>query len=415
MQILISESERQNIIRQYDKSNITETYVIKDWLSPDDKYLIFLDELYDLESKKFIGNIWEDFNRLKTFLVHTFEVAKNIPVKLKESVDFLNKLVITESKNILEAKLIIQSLINEGENNWFTDLSDWMGEKVSGAAQGVKDFAKKSYEGAKKLVGNISQGEWTKVLDLVKKGILYVARSLRSAVYNPVGLVLDTILVATGIGKGVQWIPWAIIVALDVWEMMTGNYEDPNENPYLRILFYATDVLGLVSTGVVAAGARQAAKAATVGAKTSQEITVALSKNSVFKGLFDTLLKGLPKVEGLLKQAANTLKTKFPAGAKFIEGVISGVKKLTQSISNMFSKRVSKQAQRIATTPKQTVGQTAKTALKTGAQTTGIFYGLEKGIEKGIEAYTGRNLEQEKLVAQSIDNYIKAGGNFDDW
>ena len=415
MQILISESERQNIIRQYDKSNITETYVIKDWLSPDDKYLIFLDELYDLESKKFIGNIWEDFNRLKTFLVHTFEVAKNIPVKLKESVDFLNKLVITESKNILEAKLIIQSLINEGENNWFTDLSNWMGEKASSAAQGVKDFAKKSYEGAKKLVGNISQGEWTKVLDLVKKGILYVARSLRSAVYNPVGLVLDTILVATGIGKGVQWIPWAIIVALDVWEMMTGNYEDPNENPYLRILFYATDVLGLVSTGVVAAGARQAAKAATVGAKTSQEITVALSKNSVFKGLFDTLLKGLPKVEGLLKQAANTLKTKFPAGAKFIEGVISGVKKLTQSISNMFSKRVSKQAQRIATTSKQTVGQTAKTALKTGAQTTGIFYGLEKGIEKGIEAYTGRNLEQEKLVAQSIDNYIKAGGNFDDW
>ena len=211
MQILISESDRQSIIRQYDKSNIIETYVIKDWLSPDDKYLIFLDELYDLESKKFIGNIWEDFNRLKTFLVHTFKVAKNIPVELKESVDFLNKLVITESKNILEAKLIIYSLINEG--NWFTDLSDWMGEKVSGAVQGVKDFAKKSYEGAKKLIGNISQGEWTKVLDLVKKGALYVARSLRSAMYHPVGLVLDSILVATGIGKGVQWIPWAIVVA----------------------------------------------------------------------------------------------------------------------------------------------------------------------------------------------------------
>jgi hypothetical protein len=40
---------------------------------------------------------------------------------------------------------------------------------------------------------------------------------------------------------------------------------------------------------------------------------------------------------------------------------------------------------------------------------------LEKGIEKGIEVYTGRNLEQEKLVAQSIDNYIKAGGTFDDF
>lgn len=126
---MISESEKQDIIRQYEKSNIPETYVIKDWLSPDDKYLIFLDELYDLESKKFIGNIWEDFNRIKTFLVHTFEVAKNIPEELKESVNFLNKLVITESKNILESKLIIQSLINE-EENWFTKFSNWMGEKL---------------------------------------------------------------------------------------------------------------------------------------------------------------------------------------------------------------------------------------------------------------------------------------------
>jgi hypothetical protein len=412
MQILINESDRQSIIRQYDKSNIIETYVIKDWLSPDDKYLIFLDELYDLESKKFIGNIWEDFNRLKTFLVHTFEVAKNIPVELKESVDFLNKLVITESKNILEAKLIIQSLINE--ENWFTGLSNWMGNKVSGAVQGVKDFAKKSYEGAKKLVGNISQGEWTKVLDLVKKGALYVARSLRSALYHPVGLVLDAILVATGIGKGVQWIPWAIVVALDVYEFIYNDYET-QEHPALRILFFAIDILGLVSTGVIAAAARKAAKTATAGAKTSQEVATIISKNGYLKSIFDTILKGLPKVEGMLKSTANTLKTTFPAGAKFIEGIISGVKKLTQSISGMFSKQVTKQAERLATTPKKTAVQTAKIAGKTGAKTTGVVYGIEKGFEKGVELYTGRNLEVDKLAAQSIDDYIKAGGNFDNW
>jgi hypothetical protein len=412
MQILINESDRQSIIRQYDKSNIIETYVIKDWLSPDDKYLIFLDELYDLESKKFIGNIWEDFNRLKTFLVHTFEVAKNIPVELKESVDFLNKLVITESKNILEAKLIIQSLINE--ENWFTGLSNWMGNKVSGAVQGVKDFAKKSYEGAKKLVGNISQGEWTKVLDLVKKGALYVARSLRSALYHPVGLVLDAILVATGIGKGVQWIPWAIVVALDVYEFIYNDYET-QEHLALRILFFAIDILGLVSTGVIAAAARKAAKTATAGAKTSQEVATIISKNGYLKSIFDTILKGLPKVEGMLKSTANTLKTTFPAGAKFIEGIISGVKKLTQSISGMFSKQVTKQAERLATTPKKTAVQTAKIAGKTGAKTTGVVYGIEKGFEKGVELYTGRNLEVDKLAAQSIDDYIKAGGNFDNW
>jgi hypothetical protein len=414
MQILINESERQSIIKQYDKSNMIETYVIKDWLSPDDKYLIFLDELYDLESKKFIGNIWEDFNRFKTFLVHTFTVAKDIPLELKESVDFLNKLVITESKNILEAKLIIQSLINEGENNWFTDLSNWMGEKVSSAVQGVKDFAKTSYEGAKKLIGNISQGEWTKVLDLVKKGALYVFRSLRSAMYNPVGLVLDAVLVATGIGKSVQWIPWAMIVALDVWELMTGNYENPSENPYMRILFYCFDVLGLVSTGVVAAAARKAAKTAVAGAKTSQEITAAISKNSYLKGVFETILKGLPKVESLLKQSVTFLKTRFPAGAKFIEGIISGVKKLTQSISNMFEKQVAKQTERLVTAPKATAGQTLKTAGKSAALNTGLFYGAEKAYEKGYELYTGRNLEAERLAAQSIDDYLKDRELFSD-
>ncbi len=413
MQILISESDRQNIIRQYDKSNVTETYVIKDWLSPDDKYLIFLDELYDLESKKFIGNIWEDFNRLKTFLVHTFEVAKNIPVELKESVDFLNKLVITESRNILEAKLIIQSLINE-EENWFTGLSNWMGDKVSGAVKGVKDFAKTSYEGAKKLIGAISQGEWTRVLDLVKKGALYVFRSLRSAMYNPVGLVLDAVLVATGIGKTVQWIPWAMIVALDVWEIMTENYENPNENPYMRILFYCFDVLGLVTTGVIAAAARRAAKMAVAGAKTSQEITAAISKNSYLKSVFETILKGLPKVESLLKQTITFLKTRFPAGAKFIEGIISGVKKLTQSISNMFSKQVTKQTERLATAPKATTAQTLKTAGKSAALTTGLTYGTEKAYEKGYELYTGRNLEAERLAAQSIDDYLKNRELFSD-
>lgn len=289
-----------------------------------------------------------------------------------------------------------------------------MGEKVSGAVQGVKDFAKTSYEGAKKLIGNISQGEWTKVLDLVKKGALYVFRSLRSAMYNPVGLVLDAVLVATGIGKTVQWIPWAMIVALDVWEIMTGNYENPNENPYMRILFYCFDVLGLITTGVVAAAARRAAKMAVAGAKTSQEITAAISKNSYLKGVFETILKGLPKVESLLKQAVTFLKTRFPAGAKFIEGIISGLKKFTQSISNMFSKQVTKQTERLATAPKATTAQTLKTAGKSAALNTGLFYGAEKAYEKGYELYTGRNLEAERLAAQSIDDYLKDRELFSD-
>jgi hypothetical protein len=76
--LLITESEKDNILGLYNitaTNNISEEIVITDWLSPDEKYIIFLDELYDIENKTKLGNIWEDFNNLKTFLSHSFAVS----------------------------------------------------------------------------------------------------------------------------------------------------------------------------------------------------------------------------------------------------------------------------------------------------------------------------------------------------
>jgi hypothetical protein len=64
----------------------------------------------------------------------------------------------------------------------------------------------------------------------------------------------------------------------------------------------------------------------------------------------DTILKGLPKVKEFAEKCSNSIKTTF-LRSKFIEGIISGVKKFTQSISGMFSKQVTKQAERITVTP----------------------------------------------------------------
>jgi hypothetical protein len=70
--------------------------VIAEWLSPDEKYCIFFDDLIDVENKTKIGNIWENFDNFKFFLKHSFEVATNIPQEIKESVlTSINSLLIT--------------------------------------------------------------------------------------------------------------------------------------------------------------------------------------------------------------------------------------------------------------------------------------------------------------------------------
>jgi len=48
--LIITESDRQNILSQYN-DNLLD-YVISDWVSPDDKYVIFLDNLIEVETKK---------------------------------------------------------------------------------------------------------------------------------------------------------------------------------------------------------------------------------------------------------------------------------------------------------------------------------------------------------------------------
>ena len=52
--------------------------VISDWLSPDEKYCIFLDELYDVKNKKKLGNIWENFDNFKFFIRYSTSEMNNL-------------------------------------------------------------------------------------------------------------------------------------------------------------------------------------------------------------------------------------------------------------------------------------------------------------------------------------------------
>ena len=127
----ITESQRRSILKLHE-TGVSSDYVITDWLSPDEKYLIFLDELFDISTKTRLGNIWENFDNFKIFLKHSFEVATNIPQEIKESVlDSINSLVITESnQNISMLKPIVKQMLEE---NIFKDAWDWTKETVGSA------------------------------------------------------------------------------------------------------------------------------------------------------------------------------------------------------------------------------------------------------------------------------------------
>jgi hypothetical protein len=227
--LMITESDRDYIRGLYGIENtITESdFVITDWLSPDEKYVIFLDELYDITNKIKIGNIWENFDNFKIFLKHSFEVAENVPTDIKESVlTSIKSLTLTEStQNLTPLKPFIKEMLTtEGVGDWVSGAGDWLKDTASGTVTNTGDFLKKSFSGVKKLISGITSGEWSEVLKLIKRGSLYVARKIRSALYHPIGLILDAILVATGIGKSAQFVIWGIVVALDIYELMSGDY-----------------------------------------------------------------------------------------------------------------------------------------------------------------------------------------------
>jgi len=255
--ILISEKQFNTIHKNLTQKN--DSVVISDWLSPDEEYVIFLDELYDLKNKKFLGDIWENFDNMKLFLKHSFTVASNIPRNIRESsLKGLKKMVINEStKDYSFLKPYVKQMIIEQKtnSNLNEDLFDKAKEWGSDAWEGVKNFGSDLWQGTKDLGSAVSKGDYKEALKIIGKGVLYLARKIRSALHSPVGLILDTILVLSGIGKTVQWIPWAIVVALDIYELSTGDYEDKTQSQWMRILLFSCDVLGLVISGLVATGA----------------------------------------------------------------------------------------------------------------------------------------------------------------
>jgi hypothetical protein len=370
--LIINESEKSHILNMYESTN--DDFVITDWLSPDENYVVFLDDLYDVKNKVKLGNIWEDYNTLKIFLHHTFSTS-NLSKQLKENAENVlnNKLLLEGKQNLNELKSAVKILVNEG---LLSSFKDWVIKTGKSTVDGFVNFAKDTYKGAKAIISAISKGEWKEVFKLLGMGVLYLFRKVRSAMYHPVGMILDAILIAVGVatagaGKVVQMVLWGIIVALDIYEMISGDYEEPAPT-WQRLLFLGVDIIGLVTAGAVA----KPLKVAVTGAKDIGTF----AKTPIGKKALTSMLGAAEKAPGLVKQVASYLSKTFPKGAKFINGILGRLGSFVDSLIKTISTALGK-------TGTKTVANAGKYNVKAGVKAGLTTGGLVAGIGTGVEYY----------------------------
>lgn len=345
--IIITESERKQIVFEHSFKNMidVENVVISDWLSPDEKYVIFLDELYDLENKTKLGDIWKTPDNLLLFLEHTFRVS-NLRKDIKEHASsLLNKTLLSENKQDLTylKPVIKEFLLSEDfwNDTWLGKGLGYAGKFIKDTAKdtvtGVYNFGKDLVKGGVNLGKTVLTGDWKEVWNLMKQGTKWLARKIRQAIYSPVGIIIDTILVATGVGKVPQAVVWAIVVSLDIYEFVTGDYEHKDEPMIIRILFFLIDILGLVSAGAAAAGAKTLLKTAGGSIKGLEQAAV---KSPGFRAMLESLLKSLKKLPSKLAefgvmlgkgQFGKLFNLALKNVGKFINFVIEQVKSVFKS------------------------------------------------------------------------------------
>lgn len=399
-------TNRFNQIFNYDhyvnNSNVKKTYVFESYLTIDDRYFIIYDEVFDIQEQKKLGNIWDSIDTLKTIFTNV-QVDNSEYRVIQEG---WKKLPILENSNNL--RMLRDFLL---EFNFMDDT--WIGRQLKSTGQGISDFASTSWEGIKKLGVSISQGEWSEIINLLSKGTIYILRKLKDAAYSSLGMVVDAILVATGIGKGAQMVAWGLITALDVYQISTNNWPESQQNDpmWSKVLEFGFDVLGLVSAGVAAKGARAFFKP--YKSLNVTQMASKVSKNPKLKTIISSIYNASKSGVSKLSTVQKTIATKWPTGSKFINSILGKMEGLIKQLQTYCGKIIGqsnlKSVQKLKSVPGAgyVATKTGKDALKSGAKagaiSGGILYGVETAVDKYAQYKSGLNPTQIKNLETLSD------------
>jgi hypothetical protein len=388
---ILTESQKNDIRSMYGINPQKRDYIFELCTTVDGRYFILRDDVFDIQEQKSLGNLWGSIDVFKNIFQNV--KIENEPQEYTQIKESILSLPILEGKeNLYELRDILIE--------WSFWENTWLGNKLSDAGKAIKDSVTAGWEGLKQFGVAISKGEWSQILSLLASGVKWVLRKLKEAMYSTIGMIVDAILIATGVGKTVQWIPWALVTALDVYQLATDDWpeEEKNDPFWLKCLTLGFDILGLVTAGAMAKSAKAAATPLKALSKSPGRVAQYLEKNPKLKGLIQSMIDGINKVPSFLSKAQATIASKWGAGGKYIADAIGWIRSITSKFVSSLSELIGKLS--------------SKEAGKATATNTGMLYGFDKGAEKYIEYKTGMSMVQIKNL-EKFDNLAKKYGNKD--
>ena len=298
--------------------------------------------------------------------------------------------------------------------NWFGDAWNWTKDKVVGAGKAIASGAK--WVGGK-IVDGIKWG-WDKLKafgefaiktgkDLVAcisgKGCSPFFEDYREMLFNPVSIAVETFLSATGIGEAVPAVLWGIMLAWDLYLLVT----DYKNFSWLNLIL---DILG-VGLGAIAKGFRALLGGEAAIAKTAGKELPALIEwgnkipgvKQVFEKVGGVLKSSLGAISSGLKSAGTFLSEKL--GLKWVGkivdsfsskaaelldklGVKGGKEKLATQVDTMYGKTATgktfKAAGKVQSANKALIQKGIKGGLKHGT--------IAQGVMSGAESETGQKI-----------------------
>lgn len=357
--INITESDRTSILNQYYQH---EPSFFDNYLTIDGRFYIKDDNLYDLQEQQELGNLFSIKN-LKVLFENVNIINSPLVDKVRKT---LNEIV-NEKLTIFEVKreiLIGKTLLTEQE-----DMSEPETDQ------------------------NTSQGS------LIGNGVLWIARKLKSLLWSIGGMAVDAFLVASGIGKSVQWIPWAICLALDSYQWSSGDYgtdEDfKNSSTFWKILTIGFDIMGMMTGGVVAKGAEKLFAPIKM-LKDEVKLGQWVAKSPQAKSLLTKMSSLLSGATGWLSKAAESITTKMPTMGKWLSSAVETVGKSIAWVGSFIGKILGTPGRIAGNIGTKLGGEAIGLGTKSATNTAALMGGFEKGGELYTQYKTGLSSIQLK-------------------
>ena len=378
---IVTESERNRISSIHGFVPKKRDYIFEACVTVDGRYFVIQDEVFDIQEQKTIGNLWGSLDVFKT-IFESIKLEDEGYSQVRENI--LSLPILESQQNLYGLRNILL------EFNFLQDT--WLGRQFKKAGDSTEDFLKTSYEGVKKFGLAVSQGEWMGILKLLGQGVKYLLRKLKDALYSNLGMIVDAILIASGVGAGAAKIAWGMVVALDAYQLYTDDWpeEEKNDPFWLKCLFFGFDILGFTTAAAAAKAAKAGIMPIKAFANSPLKVAEYFQKNPKVKGMVTSMMEGIKQVPALLQSLMKTLATKFPKGASFINGALGGLK----SISTRFTESL----QRL-------LGQNAGKGASAGIKTTGVLYGFEKAIGGGGNKSKGATMATNNMDPELANTY----------